>query len=221
MKITANQRTGFTLIELMVVIAIIGILAAMLMPALSKAKDKARRIQCVNHLHQLGMSLIMYADDSEDECPPRASGTSNWVFRLRPYYLEGKILACPTGWSEDRTYVINGFGDWFKANLSTDDYDRFLNWQWPHGMRLTEIRDISETITFGEKRPGSTQVHMDLHQDNDLLELDHGRHYGGARGGSNYSFADGSVRFLPYWGSLAPVNLWAVTDPWRVPMPEG
>ncbi|MCQ2396425.1 MAG: DUF1559 domain-containing protein [Lentisphaeria bacterium] len=64
------KRNSFTLIELLVVIAIIAILAAMLLPALSKAREKARAISCVNCLKQLGLGLIMYCDDNEDQVPP-------------------------------------------------------------------------------------------------------------------------------------------------------
>lgn len=69
-----KHARAFTLVEMMVVVAVIGILASLLLPAISKAKEKAWRIKCVSNLRQVGQAFILYADDHKGQLPPLNSG---------------------------------------------------------------------------------------------------------------------------------------------------
>jgi prepilin-type N-terminal cleavage/methylation domain-containing protein len=88
-------RPGFTLIELLVVIAIIAILAAMLLPALSAAKIRAKRAQCISNLHEWVLSFNMYANDNNDSMPPGWVPGGTWMIAISNYNPNLAINFCP------------------------------------------------------------------------------------------------------------------------------
>jgi prepilin-type processing-associated H-X9-DG protein/prepilin-type N-terminal cleavage/methylation domain-containing protein len=95
-----RSRNRFTLIELLVVIAIIAILAAMLLPALAKAREKARQISCTSNLKQVQLAWIMYADTNMDSLPAAwdaGPGSNSWLNVLKPYFADDvKVGCCPS-----------------------------------------------------------------------------------------------------------------------------
>jgi prepilin-type N-terminal cleavage/methylation domain-containing protein/prepilin-type processing-associated H-X9-DG protein len=106
------KKRGFTLIELLVVIAIIAILAAILFPVFAKARGKARQVTCLSNMKQLGLAIIMYADDNDETFPPSYyyqngansdQGYVHWSGMIMPYVKNSKIFVCPAhkvrGWA--------------------------------------------------------------------------------------------------------------------------
>lgn len=225
-------RQGFTLLELLVVLAIIAALASLLLPALGRAKAAARRVACLHHQRQLALAMQMYVHDHAGRYCPRTH-PNRWPQRLFENYRDLKVLVCPedgahpaTGtadpslWPADaapRSYIYNAWNDYYRSVFPGDDWRQVVSSN-GHAIRESDIREPSATCVFGEKHTESTHWYLDYERLEDLTQLDQARHGGGrnAGSGSNYAFADGSVRFVRFGRTIWPINLWATTPEARM-----
>jgi prepilin-type N-terminal cleavage/methylation domain-containing protein/prepilin-type processing-associated H-X9-DG protein len=168
-----SGRTGFTLIELLVVIAIIAILAAMLLPALSSAKNKAKAIACTNNNKQIGLALVMYTGDNNDTLPPLNEAnfnthTTNWwfVYVSKGGYITGitvsnNIWRCPVVQNSDIqpgtvTYYSSpceGYGPLEDTSQPQNGIIRYyldLNGKVQGGRKMNTIKRTSEIWLAGD-----------------------------------------------------------------------
>ncbi len=149
-----SSSAAFTLIELLVVIAIIAILASLLLPALAKAKERGRQIQCVGQLRQVGIAMQVFAQDHKDKFPCHVATKDGgaltrpnaWehFFTLTNELVTPKLLRCPSDW--ERTAAVD-FSDAFYGFAYPTNRNRTLSY-----FAGTHVYyDRSQTLLAGDR----------------------------------------------------------------------
>ncbi|MEI3005078.1 MAG: type II secretion system protein [Victivallales bacterium] len=201
----------FTLIELLIVIAMIAILAAMLLPALGKAREKARSIQCMGQVRQWTSGFILYANESNDYFPNNLTLGSNWENYNMWYKSVGErinvdilkvtgaktMLICP---SDKKGFLYNsgisyGYNAFYNAAKYAGYNGAGQSAGYGAGSRITKVKFPSLTLCYGERG------YMDLPRDSGVIcyegtsgNLPSIRHSGNANAG----FPDGHAASLRY-----------------------
>jgi prepilin-type N-terminal cleavage/methylation domain-containing protein/prepilin-type processing-associated H-X9-DG protein len=196
---------GFSLVELLVVLALITVLISLLMPALTRARQHALTVQCRSNLRQSYAFLLMYANDHHGHLFPYDFGTrvpreQRWpIYVYKPAVWNPPTLKCPTDpdGAEEHSYLLN-------AHL----VDREIRYGTHNSVGPTYI------ILMGEKKSDKTDYYMQINEFDDIVE--EYRH--GLAEGSNYLFLDGHVDSCTPKAARTAIDPW---DPAPAPPKEG
>ena len=142
---------GFTLVELLVVVAIIGILAGILVPVLGRARESAKRKSCVSNLKQLGLALNIYAEENNESFPTSVSGTAKTSLSLlyTTYLKSKKTFSCPSSATDTAGLSVQ---DTYTDGVAVGD----LSWNSSYGYDPTHTSDdLGDTVVAADIPAGN------------------------------------------------------------------
>jgi len=201
-KFENKNCKGFTLIELLVVVAIIAILSAMLLPALSQARERARTAVCINNLRQLGLTFHLYLQDYNEYFPcaddPVNTSPVYWLWMGRgwrrfiiPYINNSRILYCPSDRTAPQKWESTSYGYSMAFYHSPEQINQMTDptFTYDSGKIVPSVPQKLGSVIYPDKK-----VLIAEWLDNHTGGLNNWWSWDGCR---NYLFVDGRVEFLP------------------------
>jgi prepilin-type N-terminal cleavage/methylation domain-containing protein/prepilin-type processing-associated H-X9-DG protein len=208
-EMQSNKRTAFTLIELLIVIAIIAILAALLLPVFQEVRIRAYRAQCLSNLRQIGLGIQLYEQDNQEKLMPghllaapnpvTGNDVAGWAGVSYPYLRSTGIFVCPT--DETPKVVIRGetyFPVTYFVNVNLSAKVT------PGGLPLAAFAAPANTVLLGESTGGGLAANIARLNVTDETESVFANYFvsitapGSNRheGGRDFLLADGHVKWL-------------------------
>jgi prepilin-type N-terminal cleavage/methylation domain-containing protein/prepilin-type processing-associated H-X9-DG protein len=193
-----HTRDGFTLVELLTVLAIIALLAAIAFPVYAGARGEARQTVCLSNMKQLATSFFMYAQDYDGHMPRhdwysttgraedllRADrGASCWWVKVMPYLRSEELLRCPAG---EHDYINLAHGVYHSTRVEFD-VDYGINMCLAGGYPIAWVREPASIILLVEQEPDTWACWWNRGSATNHNPWQNARH----EGGSNYVFCDG------------------------------